>query len=464
MILFTTIFTILSLLFSFGALGSGLLILLTFQYRPNARLIGLHPIVGGCIGLAYCLSYIGDSIEGTLFWAKLALCLGLFNQLLAHIGLHYFRGRSRQDSHPLWGVFQETPALISLIIITSLSSVFVWLNGGLFFQDVTRVDAGWLHIWQVEPSAWYIGAASVIALNVMFTVAFVVLHFELNEKISPTRIQIEAIIVLLLNLLVIPISLDIAGYPLPILGALGAPLLGLYYLVTFAIWKPDLRPQPAAGANPMAWHDLRNIATALDEQMKILRNQVGINEQFLSQLANMEQAMSELQNYMNQVNLPKSSRPRQTMEDEVWVNGIVSDTCAFWGRIAQEHDLTWQTDLTAEDIFVTLDGIWFKRLLDNLLHNAIKFTPTLGTISFSTQIQEDCYQIRVSDTGIGIPKQDQPRIFDEYTRASNATSFKGTGLGLASVVAFAEHYHAALDLQSSVGEGTTITLRLPLDQ
>lgn len=105
-------------------------------------------------------------------------------------------------------------------------------------------------------------------------------------------------------------------------------------------------------------------------------------------------------------------------------------------------------------------------VLGNLLNNAIKYTPAGGSVRVQVAVDSPAGQatVTVQDTGIGIPADELPRIFEEFYRASNAKSARivGTGIGLAAVRAMVEHYRGTIALESVEGQGTTVTLRLRL--
>ena len=105
-----------------------------------------------------------------------------------------------------------------------------------------------------------------------------------------------------------------------------------------------------------------------------------------------------------------------------------------------------------------------ERVLINLVSNATKFTPDGGTITVRLDLaSSDTATIMVSDTGIGIPAEDQEQLFDNFYRASNAVAetIQGTGLGLAIVRTIVSAHEGELSLASEIGEGTTVTVVLP---
>jgi len=100
--------------------------------------------------------------------------------------------------------------------------------------------------------------------------------------------------------------------------------------------------------------------------------------------------------------------------------------------------------------------------LHNLLDNAFKFTAPGDSITLSARVDEDDLLIRVQDTGAGIPADDLPLVGEELYRGRNTESVPGDGIGLAVVNAIIAHHGGALSLDSALGQGTSVTLRLPL--
>lgn len=105
------------------------------------------------------------------------------------------------------------------------------------------------------------------------------------------------------------------------------------------------------------------------------------------------------------------------------------------------------------------------QVLDNLISNAIKFTPAGGSIHVRMSIHGENVQIQVQDTGPGIPEDEHERLFDRFFRASSAVegSVPGVGLGLSIVKAIVEGHNGHVRVSSKAGEGTTFYIELPLD-
>ncbi|MCG2808115.1 MAG: ATP-binding protein, partial [Coriobacteriia bacterium] len=114
------------------------------------------------------------------------------------------------------------------------------------------------------------------------------------------------------------------------------------------------------------------------------------------------------------------------------------------------------------DAYVAADPTDLAVALDNLLENAIKYTET-GLVTVGLSMDDESASIDVSDSGIGIPTEDLPRIFERFYRVDRARTrvSGGTGLGLALVRHVVERSNGSIQVDSTLGEGTTFTLRLP---
>ena len=111
---------------------------------------------------------------------------------------------------------------------------------------------------------------------------------------------------------------------------------------------------------------------------------------------------------------------------------------------------------------VQMDPNLLRHILNNLLSNAIKYSPEGSPIRLTLSYQNNLAVFQVQDEGIGIPLEDQPRLFEPFHRAVNAGKVSGTGLGLAIVKHCVELHGGEITLTSEVGVGTTFAIALPL--
>jgi two-component system phosphate regulon sensor histidine kinase PhoR len=121
------------------------------------------------------------------------------------------------------------------------------------------------------------------------------------------------------------------------------------------------------------------------------------------------------------------------------------------------------TEPPDEALVVWADEEAIDHILDNLLDNAVKYTPESGSIRLGWRADGDQAALEVADTGIGIPEADLPRVFERFYRVDKARSRElgGTGLGLSIVKHLTQAMHGTVGAASRVGQGTTFTVRLP---
>jgi signal transduction histidine kinase len=111
---------------------------------------------------------------------------------------------------------------------------------------------------------------------------------------------------------------------------------------------------------------------------------------------------------------------------------------------------------------VSSDTRRLERILDNLVENAVKYSPDGGDIRVELRDDHDHASISVVDEGVGIPSDELEAIFRPYHRASNVTTMPGIGLGLAGSREVIRQLGGDLVVRSGVGEGSTFVLRIPV--
>jgi signal transduction histidine kinase len=127
--------------------------------------------------------------------------------------------------------------------------------------------------------------------------------------------------------------------------------------------------------------------------------------------------------------------------------------------LANARDITLSSKVP-RGIFVRGDDVLLRRLLVNLISNAIAYTPANGVIGVSSRIDGDFCELHVSDSGSGIPPEDRERIFSRFVRLNPAREAGGSGLGLAIARWIAEMHGGTLRVAESGPQGTTFIARL----
>ncbi len=130
----------------------------------------------------------------------------------------------------------------------------------------------------------------------------------------------------------------------------------------------------------------------------------------------------------------------------------------------KEKDINFEVEMPETLPEVMIDAAQIERVFINLVSNALKFTPQHGTISISAEHDEEEITLRVSDSGIGIKKDDLSQLFEEFYRADNLINqnVKGTGLGLSLVKRIVEAHRGRIWVTSRLNQGTTFYFTLPV--
>jgi len=130
---------------------------------------------------------------------------------------------------------------------------------------------------------------------------------------------------------------------------------------------------------------------------------------------------------------------------------------------AMDGKLTLRARLPDEDVIISADRRALKQIMLNLLSNAIKFTDAGGQVEISLEQDDASATVAVRDTGIGIPAHKIADVLKPFEQVSNAFTrrHEGTGLGLAITKDLVELHGGQLGIESRLGEGTTVTVRIP---
>lgn len=152
-----------------------------------------------------------------------------------------------------------------------------------------------------------------------------------------------------------------------------------------------------------------------------------------------------------------------TERGPVSLTGVLRAVAARFETEAHAKDLSLQLECADHPLYVWGDPSELDRIMNNLVSNAVKYT-LRGEVRIRAERQADHACVEVADTGVGIPHDAVPHVFDEFYRASNARDLedRGTGLGLAIVKDLVQRYGGQITVESTEGRGSTFTLSLPL--
>ncbi|MDQ1744510.1 MAG: two-component system, OmpR family, phosphate regulon sensor histidine kinase PhoR, partial [Pseudonocardiales bacterium] len=150
----------------------------------------------------------------------------------------------------------------------------------------------------------------------------------------------------------------------------------------------------------------------------------------------------------------------------VQLRPLLQSVITAMAPLASASDVKLQLGAPEDPLSVQADPQQLEQVFTNLISNALKFTPAGGSVQVSLLPADDGVLIEVRDTGMGIPPDEYPNLFTRFFRASNAAeaALPGTGLGLAIVQEIVHRHGGAVDIESELGVGTTLTVWLPAAQ
>jgi signal transduction histidine kinase len=219
-------------------------------------------------------------------------------------------------------------------------------------------------------------------------------------------------------------------------------------------------------------HDLRNPLNSIKLHAQSLQRLVRRNE--TPDLKRLEDGLSAIDTMSTRVaflldDIVDMARDRG--QQGVPFEPEPTDLVALARRCAEEVKSSAGRDVQVAAAADTVVGLWdprgIERVVLNLLTNAIKYSPHGGAVTVQIEhVGDDATPqalLVVQDEGIGIPAADLPQIFERYRRGRNVGRIAGTGIGLTGAKQIVERHGGAIDVASTEGGGTRVTVRLPLE-
>ncbi|HLY25493.1 MAG TPA: ATP-binding protein [Aggregatilineales bacterium] len=147
------------------------------------------------------------------------------------------------------------------------------------------------------------------------------------------------------------------------------------------------------------------------------------------------------------------------------VTKIVNDIVGNHQQAAEKKNISLISDMPTGVPILNLDDVMVRRALNNLVDNAIKYTPDNGSVTVSAGVQDNNLMLAVSDTGLGISEENQKHLFERFRRVRRREhqTIKGNGLGLFIVKSVAQKHGGDAWVESVEGQGSTFAIRIPLE-
>jgi len=210
-------------------------------------------------------------------------------------------------------------------------------------------------------------------------------------------------------------------------------------------------------------HDLRSPLTAIQGYIELFDRVGPVNEQqrdFIRRVQVSVQSVTALINDL--LELGRIEAGITGTVDTVSMNAVLDLAIDNISYQVTEKKLNLETRIPDVVPLIYGNPVRIRQMLDNLLGNALKYTPVGGDISVTLAVEADQLLLQIADTGPGIPPADQPHIFEKFYRGSNvSTKVTGSGLGLAIVKSIVENHHGRIWVDSVFGKGSTFTVVFP---
>lgn len=213
-----------------------------------------------------------------------------------------------------------------------------------------------------------------------------------------------------------------------------------------------------------ASHDLKNPIFSVLGFSDLLTKAGPLNEMqmdFLQRIRGSAQRMQEL--VLNLLEMARMEMGIQLNLERLDLNELLTLVADEFGHQAQNKNQCLQAELAPEPVWVSGDRLRLLQVCRNLVGNAIKYTPDGGTVTVSSQVENGETRVAIQDTGIGIPAEALPNLFQKFYRvhSEQTENIEGNGLGLAIVKSIVERHNGDVSVTSVLGKGSTFFVTLP---
>lgn len=212
-----------------------------------------------------------------------------------------------------------------------------------------------------------------------------------------------------------------------------------------------------------AAHELHTPLTALQTNLELAREEKNGSDQarYLGRALEQSQRMEALVKSLLDLSRIEATTSKSDLKI-VDFSQIVQEMSEQFASRAEQTDHEFKTTPSKGNILVCGNPDQLRQVLINLFENALKFTPAHGRITVALEADEDNATLTITDTGIGIPAEDLPHLFERFHRGRNTSSYAGNGLGLAIVKALVGAQGGKVSVRSETGKGTQMIVSMPI--
>jgi signal transduction histidine kinase len=210
-------------------------------------------------------------------------------------------------------------------------------------------------------------------------------------------------------------------------------------------------------------HELRTPLTAIQGQLEVALFTANSKEQLREAIENALQDVERLSNLVRALLLLSQSESGQVPMNRSLLNlcELIRDLVEQFQIPAEANNLRL-SQVEKGPVFCEVDRTQMERVVTNLLSNAIKYTPSGGWVRAYTEQAGSYARIIIEDSGVGIPPDHLPHIFDRFYRVPDPNPEKGLGLGLSFVSAIVKAHGGEIRVNSRLGQGSRFEVTLPV--
>jgi len=260
-----------------------------------------------------------------------------------------------------------------------------------------------------------------------------------------------------------PRVLSVHGTPLPGSPATGAVLV--FHDVTDLRRLERMRQEFVANVSHELKTPLASIKAYTETLLDWALHDESVNVRFLKRIEEQAERLNQL--ILDLLSLARIESGQEVYQHGPLILSTVVTSCVESHRdraASKGQALTLDLGSLDGDTLVRADEEAVRQILDNLIDNALKYTPEGGDVRVSCRLDGEAVTVEVADSGIGIPRDDLPRVFERFYRVDKARSRElgGTGLGLSIVKHLVQSIGGQIAVESRVGVGSKFTVHLPL--
>ncbi len=214
-----------------------------------------------------------------------------------------------------------------------------------------------------------------------------------------------------------------------------------------------------------AAHELHTPLTALQANIELARDEKNASERtrYLTRAQDQGQRLEALVQSLLDLSRIEAAESKSGFES-VNLIPLVREVGEQFASRAEQAERTFAMSVPENELYISGNEMQLKQVIINLLENALKFTPANGTILLDLERSETELVLTISDSGIGIPSEDLPHLFERFHRGRNVAEYPGNGLGLAIVKAIVESHGGSVEVQSEGREkGSRFMVRIPIE-